>query len=222
MSQNIAHNILSIRKKISGRDTTLICVTKNQSIEKIQEAVKAGEKHFGANYSQELLAQSSQVAGVHWHFIGHLQRNKVKQILPFVELIHSVDSLELAQEINKRAVDLGKIQSILLEVNLGNEASKTGMTPEALFQMIPSLDDLASIQLKGLMCIPPFSENPEDVRPYFRQLREIRDVIHQKNLYKNPLTELSMGMSHDYEIALQEGATMIRIGTGIFGERHAT
>lgn len=224
----IFENIQKIRQKLSRYpQTKLICVTKAQPIEKIQQAIEAGETHFGANYSQELVTQSSQLAAkapraIHWHFIGHLQRNKVKQILPLVDLIHSVDSLSLAQEINKRALALGKVQNILIEINLGGESSKTGLSPSAITLLIKELNTLENIQLKGLMCIPPALPDPEHVRPYFKQLREIREDINQKKLYKGPLTELSMGMSQDYEVALEEGSTMIRVGTKIFGERHAS
>ncbi len=221
----IFENIQKLRQKLSKYPhAQLICVTKGQPVEKIQQAIEAGEVHFGANYSQELLAQSSQIAAtgqtLHWHFIGHLQRNKVKQILPLVDLIHSVDSLGLAQEINKRALALGKVQNILIEINLEGESSKTGLSLAELTPLITELNSLENIELKGLMCIPPALPDPEHVRPYFKQLREIREDINQKSLYKKPLTELSMGMSQDYEIALEEGSTMIRIGTAIFGERH--
>jgi hypothetical protein len=132
-----------------------------------------------------------------------------------------VDSLALAQEINKRALALGKIQDVLIEINLEEESSKTGLPISKITSLITELNALENIELKGLMCIPPSLPNPEQVRPYFKQLREIREDINQKSLYKKPLAELSMGMSQDYEVALEEGSTMIRVGTAIFGERHA-
>ncbi|QQR79708.1 MAG: YggS family pyridoxal phosphate-dependent enzyme [Deltaproteobacteria bacterium] len=238
----IAENLKNIHKTLSHYPKArLVCVTKSQPLEKISQALQCGERYLGANYSQELIAQSSLLAAdwssgdgsmtsqstlslepraLHWHFIGHLQRNKVKTILPLVDLIHSVDSEELALEIHKRAQGLGKVQSILIEINLGNEESKTGMSPHDIEPLVTKLNTLDNIKLEGLMCIPPAENDAEKSRPYFRHLREIRDAINLKKLYKHSLTELSMGMSHDFEIALQEGATMIRIGTGIFGERH--
>ena len=156
------------------------------------------------------------------HFIGHLQRNKVKSVLPYVALIHSVDSPELAQEIDKRAAGFKKTQDILLEINLGDESSKTGLAPERAASLCADMALLKNVELKGLMAIPPPTEDPEEGRKHFRLLREIRDALNRKSVYKRPLAELSMGMTHDFEAAVEEGATIIRVGTGIFGERQKT
>ncbi len=212
----------------SGRDPhgiRLVAVAKGQPIEKIREAIEEGQVDFGENYAQELLAHvGAALRGrpetgrhrdlpqqINWHFIGHLQRNKVKQIIDKIALIHSVDSLELAQEIDRRTASIDKIQPILIEVNLGGEGSKTGIQPEKVKELVQKISQLKGVALNGLMTIPPFFDNPEQVRPYFRRLREICKEMN--------LSELSMGMTHDFEVAIEEGATIVRIGTGIFGER---
>ncbi len=221
----IAENLKRIRRILSlYPGTRVICAVKSQPLEKIMEAINAGETEFGENYAQELvehvtaLGEGKKIA---WHFIGHLQRNKVKTIIPFVRCIHSVDSRELASEIDKRSRSLGKTTSVLIEVNLDEETTKTGVSPSFVEGLVIFLNSLEHIRLEGFMCLPPIQQDPEKTRPYFRRLREIRDAINGKKIYKRPLTELSMGMSQDFEIALQEGATTVRIGTGIFGERHA-
>lgn len=206
----------------SGRgeaQVTLVAVAKRQSAEEIQAAFRAGQIDFGENYAQELLAHQTFAPEARWHFIGHLQKNKVKQILPHVSLIHTVDSPELALEIDRRAKALGKVQDVLIEVNIGGEDSKSGVTPAGALTLVQEISSLSSIRLRGLMSLPPFREDPSDVRPFFRGLREMRDSLNKKNLSKGPLVELSMGMTHDFEVAIEEGATIVRIGTGIFGER---
>lgn len=204
---------------------TLLAVAKAQPVEKIAEALDAGIADIGENYAQEmrehaaLLSRNPPVSPltlrgdekVRWHFVGRLQRNKVRQIIDSVHLIHSVDSLDLAQEIDRRAAKIGKIQPVLLEVNLGSEPTKGGIPPDEVGHFIASLKSLEHLALKGLMTIPPFFPNPEESRPFFRRLREIRDAI--------SLPHLSMGMTHDFEVAIEEGATIVRIGTGIFGTR---
>lgn len=221
----ISNNLKEIKKRIP-EGVRLIAVSKGQSIEKIRNAIEAGQKDFGENYAQELLEHSSQLSAVggqplavHWHFIGRLQRNKVKQVIGKVSLIHSVDSLDLAREIDRRAAALGKIQPILMEINLAGETYKTGVQPSDVEKLVSEMLSLKNLKLEGLMVLPPYHHDPEQIRPYFRRLREIRDAINLKNLYKHPLTELSMGMTHDFEVAIEEGATIVRIGTGIFGER---
>lgn len=225
-----------------GREVTLLAVAKGQQAEKVAEAIQAGQKDFGENYAQEMVAHQNGIppsgfpgfpdaplnlrgalgghgdpgGGIRWHFIGHLQRNKVKQIIGLVSLIHSIDSIDLAREIDKRAAAIDKVQAILIEVNLGREKSKTGIAPEEVPDLVRAIATLDHLDLKGLMTMPPPEEAP---RPHFRKLREIRDTINTQNIYKHPLTELSMGMTGDFETAIEEGATIIRIGTGIFGER---
>lgn len=226
----IARNLQEMRNRIAaaaqrvGRspsEITLVAVSKGQPIERIQEAWEAGQRDFGENYAQEMLEHIKAIEGriPSIHFIGHLQRNKVKQILPQVSLIHSVDSPELAQEVDKRAAALGKVQPILIEVNVGEEASKTGLAPDRLETLVSDLRLLTHVDLRGLMTIPPASEDLEETRRFFRLLREIRDALNRKNIYKQPLAELSMGMTQDFEAAIEEGSTIVRIGTGIFGER---
>ncbi len=154
-----------------------------------------------------------------WHFIGHLQRNKVRQIIDKTALIHSVDSQPLAREIDRRAASIGRCQPILIEINLRGESSKAGTPPDQVEPLVREIEALSHVSLRGLMTMPPYSEDPESSRPFFRKLREIRDAINTKKLYKEPLKELSMGMTGDFKVAIEEGATMVRIGTGIFGER---
>lgn len=212
----IRERLQEIRNRIG--QVTLVAVSKGQPLERIREAIEAGQRDFGENYAQELLEHTT-LAGATWHFIGHLQRKKVKTILPHVSLIHSVDSLPLAQEIDKRAAELSRVMPVLIEVNLGGESSKSGIAEGEAEKLVRSLKDLPHVDLKGLMVLPPFDNDPEKTRPFFRRLREIRDAINKQNVYKHPLSELSMGMTHDFEIAIEEGATIVRIGTGIFGER---
>ncbi len=230
-SVSISERIVILRQRIQAArlksdravDTVqLLAVSKTQPVEKILEAARAGQLDFGENYAQELIAKAEQGGSqIRWHFIGHLQRNKVKQLLPHVTLIHSVDSFTLAQEIDKRATALGKIQPVLIEVNSGGEASKSGvaLSEKKLENLVRSLNTLSHVDLRGLMTIPPPKENPEEVRPFFRQLREIRDALNREKVYKHSLQELSMGMTHDFEVAIEEGATIVRVGTGIFGAK---
>ncbi len=225
----ISQKIDEIRNRIAsaaisaGRDAQeikLVAVAKGQPIEKMRQAIEAGQRDFGENYAQELLAHSEQTGPAPiWHFIGHLQKNKVKQILPLVTLIHSVDSIELARTIDRRAAAIGKTQSILIEINLGGEKTKSGMSLSDVEKQTVEMNALDHVDLQGFMTLPPYDSDPERSRPYFRRLREIRDEMNKKIVYKHALTELSMGMSHDFEIAIEEGATIVRIGTAIFGER---
>lgn len=233
----IAKNLLEIKNRIaaaarrSGRpssDVTLVAVCKTQPAEKIAKALAAGHHDFGENYAQELVEHLTAVGAyghaplheeTHWHFIGHLQRNKVKLVMGKVSLIHSVDSLELAQEIEKRAAAMERVQPVLVEVNVGGESSKTGLKPEDVASLVSQIGLLEHVSLRGLMTIPPASEDLEDTRAHFRLLREIREDLNRESVYKSPLVELSMGMTHDFEIAIEEGATIVRVGTGIFGER---
>ncbi len=231
----ISEQLVDVREKITaaagraGRDPAeirLIAVAKGQPVEKVMEAVQAGVTDIGENYAQEMLEHQEALRlaslaqdQLRWHFIGHLQRNKVKQIIGLVSLIHSVDSIDLAREIDRRAAALDKVQEILIEINLGSEDSKSGIDPEKAPELIRELSPMGHLTLKGLMALPPFLPDPEAVRPYFVRLRQIRDAINAGNVYKTPLTELSMGMTHDFEVAIEEGATIVRVGTGIFGER---
>ena len=223
----IQEKIREVRGKIdaachrSGRDpaeVALVAVAKGQPAERVAEAVRAGIRDIGENYAQEMMGHVGTLLATplqpRWHFIGHLQRNKVRQIIDSVALIHTVDSIELAREIEHRAAQQQKVQPVLIEVKLAAERSKTGLSPEQAEALVTSLAPLSHLELRGFMAIPPPSDDP---RPFFRELREIRDAINRKNLYKTPLTELSIGMTSDFEVAIEEGATIVRVGTGIFG-----
>ena len=222
---SIAENIAAVRAKIAaaavraGRDPTnvkLVAVGKLQPIEALVEAVAAGQLDLGENYPQELRDKARLVRGATWHFIGALQRNKVKYVVGVCRLVHSIDSPSLAEEIARRAADAGLVQRILLQVNVGEEAQKSGVAESDLGELVDRVRALPSLALEGLMCIPP-NVDLDKVAPYFRRLRELRDGERARTGLALP--ELSMGMSADYEIAIAEGATLVRVGTAIFGER---
>ena len=194
-------------------DIQLVAVTKQVSIETAQQAVKLGLKNFGENKAQELLKKRQAIPGVQWHFIGRIQTNKIKYIVPNSEIIHSVWRIKELVEIDKRACNLKKIQQVLIEVNVSGEDSKAGIRPEDLKSFLKEAGRFKNVKLIGFMTMAPFVEDPESIRWVFRKLRELRDE-YQRN-YPN-LVHLSMGMSNDYEIAVEEGATILRIGTAIF------
>ena len=207
----------------SGRkaeDVLLCAVTKTRTADEINEAIDAGITDIGENKVQEIMDKFDSVKPVRWHLIGHLQTNKVKYIIDKVSMIHSVDSLHLAQEIDKRAAQHGITMDILIQVNSAQEESKFGISTDETEGMIRDiLDKCPNIRIRGLMCIAPFAENPEDVRVYFAQVKKLYDEyssIEHKNL---DFKYLSMGMSHDYEVAILEGSNLIRVGTAIFSER---
>ena len=207
----------------SGRkaEDVLLCAgTKTRTADEINEAIDAGITDIGENKVQEIMDKFDSVKPVRWHLIGHLQTNKVKYIIDKVSMIHSVDSLHLAQEIDKRAAQHGITMDILIQVNSAQEESKFGISTDETEGMIRDiLDKCPNIRIRGLMCIAPFAENPEDVRVYFAQVKKLYDEyssIEHKNL---DFKYLSMGMSHDYEVAILEGSNLIRVGTAIFGER---
>lgn len=209
--------------KASGRnreDVRLIAVSKTKPVEMLREAYDCGCRDFGENKVQELLDKYDKMpSDVRWHMIGHLQRNKVKYIVDKVYLIHSVDSLRLAEEISKEAVKKGVTVSILVEINVAGEESKFGTTADDAAALVEEIAKLPGIVVRGLMTIAPYVENSEENRLYFAMLKQILvDIIH-KNIDNVCMKELSMGMTGDYETAITEGATYIRVGTGIFGER---
>ena len=225
----IQENIKLVKNNIdtacskSGRqrdDVTLIAVSKTKPVAMLQEAYNAGCRDFGENKVQELIEKYEQLPkDIRWHMIGHLQRNKVKYIVDKVYLIHSVDSLRLAEEISKEAGKKGVNVSILIEVNVAQEETKFGTTCEEVLHLVEEIAKLPHIQIKGLMTIAPYVENPEENRQYFEKLRQIYvDIIH-KNIDNVYMDVLSMGMTGDYAVAVEEGATYVRVGTGIFGER---
>ncbi len=224
----IAANLEKVQKRIaaaaarSGRpeeEIQLVAVTKTQSVQTVLEGIEAGVKIIGENRVQEALTKHSQIGErVKWHLIGHLQKNKVKKALAIFEMIHSVDSLELVQEIDKQAAKLGKVIDILLQVNVSGELSKFGLAPEQTYRLAEQVSNLPNVNLCGLMTIPPLSSNPENSRPYFRVLAKLKQELTRQGL--EGLKYLSMGMSNDFEVAIEEGANFVRVGSAIFGERN--
>ncbi len=187
----------------------------------ITEAVRHGVHDIGENFVQELLTKRKQVADerVRWHFVGHLQSNKVKYIADFVHLIHSVDSLKLAQEIDKRAAGVGRRIDVLIEVNTSGEATKHGVRPDETVAVVRDIARLGHVQIRGLMTIGPFLPDPEQSRPCFRILREVGERIRSEGIDNVDMAHLSMGMTNDFEVAVEEGATVVRLGTAFFGRR---
>lgn len=208
----------------AGRDrseVTLIAVSKTKPAAMIREAMDYGIVDFGENKVQELSDKYDEIqTDLNWHLIGHLQRNKVKAIIEKVCLIHSVDSYRLAEKINEEAGKKGIICPVLIEVNIAQEDTKYGLMAEEVLSFIENAAQLKSIKVKGLMTIAPFVENPEENRMYFRNLKQLYVDIKSKNIDNVDMDILSMGMTGDYEVAIEEGATMVRVGTGIFGERN--
>lgn len=201
----------------------LVAATKMVSIERIREAIAAGLSIAGENRLQEALPkiEGLRSAPIRWHFIGRLQRRKARSIVGVFDLIHSVDSLELAQEIDRRAEAAGVQQDILLEINIAEEATKAGFRAEELEWLLPKFEALRYVRVKGLMTIPPLVRNPEEARQYFRTIRELAGRLAQQAVPGVSMDDLSMGMSNDFRIAIEEGATLVRVGTAIFGGRHA-
>ena len=207
----------------SGRkpeDITLVAVTKLHSPKEINEAIDAGVTDIGENKVQEVLAKYDEVKPVRWHLIGHLQTNKVKSIIDKVDLIHSVDSLHLAKEIEKRAAAIDKVMDILVQVNAAGEESKFGSSVEESEQLIRTIEEnFFHIRIRGLMCIAPFFDDPEDTRPIFREVKELYDKYAHRHDDRIDFGYLSMGMSGDFQVAIEEGANCVRVGTAIFGNR---
>lgn len=226
----VKENLAQVRENIrracekTGRDpeqVTLISVSKTKPVSMLEEAYAAGSRDFGENKVQEIMDKYPQLPeDIRWHMIGHLQRNKVKYIIDKVSLIHSVDSLRLAQEISSQAEKKQVEIDILVEVNVAGEESKFGIYREETLKLIAEISILPHIHVQGLMTIAPFVTNPEDNREYFRQIRELAVDIRRKNIDNVNMSVLSMGMTGDYMVAIEEGATMVRVGTGIFGERN--
>ena len=221
--KQVQRNIINAAEK-AGRDSydvRLVAVTKEHGVDTIAEGLRAGAEILGENKIQD--AQNKVEAlgrdGIEWHFIGHLQKNKVKFIFDLFDLIHSVDNLALAEAIHKKAQILGSCMPILLQVNVSGEKSKLGMDPLIVPKEIHRLAKLGGVKVRGLMTIPPYDRNPENSRPYYVRLRELRDTCSNLGIPGVQLDELSMGMSNDYEVAVEEGATLVRVGTGLFGPR---
>lgn len=216
--KNVKKAIVEIESRLQRQGgVQLIGASKNVPTKLLYLAHEAGLKCFGENRAQELKMKAPQMPrDCEWHFIGPLQTNKVKDVIPWVTLIHSVDRADLVEEIEKRAESRGKTQKVLVEVNIGGEASKHGVASEKALELVEKVNQCRHLEVHGLMTVAPFHVDLERVRPFFQQLRELRDSIEKQSGMLLP--ELSMGMSHDYKVAIEEGATMVRIGTALFGE----
>lgn len=224
---SILDNLERVREQIAqaaakaGRDVKdveLVAIAKTHPAEKVHEAVEAGQTLFGESRVQEARAKITELSSnIRWHFVGHLQKNKVRQALPLFEMIHSVDSLALAQDINRIAQEEGLYPRVLLEVNVAGEGSKFGFGPANLREQMEALLALPRLSIEGLMCIPPLAVESEDSQKFFVQVRELRDSLEKE--FNMKLPQLSMGMTQDFPIGIQEGATLVRVGTAIFGER---
>ena len=211
--------------RASGRDPEtirLVTVSKTVPADRVREAIEAGATILGENYIQEAREKINTLSSypVSWHFIGHLQTNKAKYAVRLFDLIQTVDTLKLAHELNKQAKKINKIQQILIQVNIGLERTKSGVYAKDAQSLIKDISYLENLSVKGLMTIPPFFNSPKKVRPYFSALRNLRDQIKKENISNASMDELSMGMTGDFEVAIEEGATLVRIGTAIFGKRN--
>ena len=204
-----------------AREVRLLAASKSQPVDSLRAALAAGVALVGENYVQEAQEKKNLLAEakVEWHMIGHLQRNKAKLAVELFDVVESLDNLALARELDKEAAKRGKIVRALIEVNLAGEESKTGIAKGEVAGLLEKISGLAHVSVQGLMTVPPFRENLEEVRPYFRELRELRDSLNSLNLPHVRLNELSMGMTHDFTVAIEEGATIVRIGTALFGPR---
>jgi len=228
-AEEIAGNLAAVQTRVlqsalaAGRAAdavTLLAVSKSMPVEDLAHAMAAGQRDFGENYAQELRDKREELAGIppRWHFIGPLQSNKVKYVAGLVALIHSLDTEALLAEVNQRVPE-GAVQDCLVQVNVAAEPQKRGVAPDALPHLLDAFAWLPRLRCKGLMVIPPLSDDPEAARPHFAALRRLRDQEAARARPRVDLTELSMGMSHDLEAAISEGATIVRVGTAIFGER---
>ncbi len=226
----IRDNIETVRRRIraaaerAGRDPDtigLVAVSKTVSVERVAEAIDAGIDCLGENYIQEAREKIDDLAdrGVAWHFIGHLQSNKAKFAVSYFDLIHSVDRVNLAREIDKQAARIGKIQPVLIQVNISEEATKSGITAAETIELAQTISTFPHLSIRGLMTMPPFFDDPERARPFFRVLSNLKDRIASENIAGVAMEELSMGMTGDFETAIEEGATRVRVGSAMFGKR---
>jgi pyridoxal phosphate enzyme (YggS family) len=230
---SIAENLARVRERIdaaarrAGRqseDIVLMAVSKTFPADTIREAYAAGLRLFGENRVQEFAGKTDALRDLRdaaWHLIGHLQSNKAVKAAELFAAVDSIDSLRLAQKLNASAQQLGKKLQVLIEINVGGEAAKSGVAPDSreLEELLLAAPELEQLEFRGLMTVPPFTKDTEEARPYFRKLREVRDQIASRRLAQMSVNELSMGMSHDFEVAIEEGSTCVRVGTAIFGER---
>ena len=227
MMSSIAENLQTVLEDIAsaaeksgraGGDVQLVAVSKTWPVEDIQVAVDAGQRIFGENKVQEILHKVPAMSGdLQWHLIGHLQKNKIRKVLPLCACIHSIDSAALARRVDRIAGELGIRSSVLLQVNVADDPAKFGFSPEEIRTQFDELIPLEHIQIEGLMTVPAFDPDPEKTRPAFARLRELRDELAADSGI--PLPQLSMGMSHDFPVAIEEGATLVRVGSSIFGKR---
>ncbi|MGC9965789.1 MAG: YggS family pyridoxal phosphate-dependent enzyme [Syntrophobacteraceae bacterium] len=229
-TSSVAGNLAAIRERIeaacvrAGRDSSgvkLVGVTKRVPVEKVREGIEAGLEILGENYIQEAMTKKEAFAGldVSWHCIGHLQTNKAKMAIECCDWIETVDREAIATELNRRAKAAGKKVPVLIQVNIGGEEAKSGVRPDELSSFFKLVSGLESLEVCGLMALPPFFDQPERVRPYFRQMRGLLEKLKREAAGPEKLVELSMGMSGDFEVAIEEGATLVRIGTALFGGR---
>jgi PLP dependent protein len=229
MKTDIASNIRAIQERITAAatrvnrhpgDIRLMAVSKTVPPGRVLEAMEAGVKVFGENYVQEAREKIPAVGqAAEWHMIGHLQTNKVKYVINLFDWVHSVDRLELARELDKRAGEKSRKLNVLAEVNVSGEESKNGIEPSQVMELVRQASLLPNLSVRGLMTMPPFSDDPENSRPYFKALSKLRDEISTAAIPNVRMDELSMGMTDDFEVAIEEGATIIRVGRAIFGER---
>jgi pyridoxal phosphate enzyme (YggS family) len=229
MAEEILERLVRVREQIaraaeragrSAEDVTLIAVSKTFDPSTVQKAVDAGAHDLGENRVQEALTKVAIVKGrIRWHLIGHLQSNKARQAVEAFDVIHTIDSSELAQRLDRIAGDTGRTPEVLIQVDLAHEPTKSGADESELPAIVEALDGSHNLKFRGLMTLPPFFDSPEQTRPYFRRLREIREDLNHGRPSERKLTGLSMGMSHDFEVAIEEGATMVRVGSAIFGTR---
>lgn len=210
----------AIKSGRKAEDIILLAATKTVDVDTINFAISNGITHIGENKVQEFLSKNEEIIDCHRHFIGHLQTNKVKDIIDKVEMIHSVHSIKLAKEISKQAQRYGKTMDILLEINIGNEESKWGFSPDDVIDNAKEISSLPNIRLRGIMAIPPICENGAENRKFFKKMNEIFIDIRAKKLDNSNIDTLSMGMSDDFDIAIEEGANIVRIGTALFGSRN--
>lgn len=229
----VAENVETIKKRIEevcircGRrpeDVLLVGVSKTFGIDRIRDAADSGLFDIGENYAQELLEKRNKLNDdrIRWHFIGHLQSNKVKHIIDCIYLVHTVDNERVAGELQKRAERAGRSVDVLIEVHTTDEATKYGVGPAETVELVKRISKLSRVKVRGLMTMGPFSDDPNDSRPSFRQVAELRTTILREGIENVSMQHLSMGMTHDFEVAIEEGATIVRIGTAIFGQRTAT
>jgi pyridoxal phosphate enzyme (YggS family) len=233
---SISNNLAAVRERIAiaagragrnARDIALMVVSKTQPPERIREAYVAGQRLFGENRVQEFAAKAGALQDLRdaeWHMIGHLQTNKAAKTVELFRVVDSVDSLKLAEKLDAAAHQFGRKLDVIIEINVGGESAKSGVAPgsSALEELLVAAPRLEALVFRGLMTVPPFTDDPEGARPYFRQLRELRGTIAARKLRGVTMSQLSMGMSHDFEVAIEEGSTCVRVGTAIFGERTKT